>query len=198
MANAVSLVRDAVQLAALDSCGRARTLAVVAMEELAKARRLYQAAEVAWSMPLGLYGSPPEEAAIVWVPEPLRGDQEARAWVQEAEHYAAGLDDFWGRAHWGEEGDPVESASFEALASQRIAEKRGGLYVQRTGDAVSSPLEVEIEDVLGDLERVCKVLQMHLIEDHTRQQGASDPTRIDSAEDLHWALMKLMGAWPPP
>ncbi|MDT0528050.1 hypothetical protein RM555_03465 [Micromonospora sp. DSM 115977] len=30
---------------------------------------------------------------------------------------------------------------------------------------------------------------MHLIEDHTRQQDAPDASLMDSAEDLHWAVM---------
>ena len=30
---------------------------------------------------------------------------------------------------------------------------------------------------------------MHLIQDHTRQQDASVPSRIDSAEDLHWTIL---------
>jgi hypothetical protein len=43
--------------------------------------------------------------------------------------------------------------------------------------------------VSGDIQQAARVVQMHLIEDHTRQQDASDLSLIDSVEELHWAVM---------
>jgi len=51
MANAVALVEDAHALADRGSAGRAQALLVLAMEEVAKARWLYEAAEWEWSAP---------------------------------------------------------------------------------------------------------------------------------------------------
>lgn len=48
MANAVALVEDAHALADRGSAGRAQALLVLAMEEVAKARWLYEAAEWEW------------------------------------------------------------------------------------------------------------------------------------------------------
>lgn len=43
--------------------------------------------------------------------------------------------------------------------------------------------------IVEQIRRAAKVVQMHLIQDHTRQQEASVPSRIDSAEDLHWTIL---------
>jgi hypothetical protein len=48
---------------------------------------------------------------------------------------------------------------------------------------------VSADGVADVIRRAAKVIQMHLIEDHTRQQDAPDAGLIDSAEDLHWAVM---------
>nr|WP_250162116.1 AbiV family abortive infection protein [Micrococcus luteus] len=72
MANAVALVEDAHALADRGSAGRAQALLVLAMEEVAKARWLYEAAEWEWSAPLGLYGVQPHEPGLVRVPDGLR------------------------------------------------------------------------------------------------------------------------------
>ncbi|MFG1777754.1 AbiV family abortive infection protein [Micromonospora sp. NPDC049048] len=71
MANTVALVEDAALLASHDGPGRAQALIVLAMEELAKARWLYEAAEHQWTAPLGLYGLEPRPAGDVIVPEGL-------------------------------------------------------------------------------------------------------------------------------
>ncbi len=39
------------------------------------------------------------------------------------------------------------------------------------------------------IERVAQTVEMHLIEDHTRQQDAPASAAIDSAQELHWAVL---------
>ncbi|MGC0367636.1 hypothetical protein ABH922_005688 [Rhodococcus sp. 27YEA15] len=79
MANTVALVEDAALLASNDSPGRAQSLIVLTMEEFAKARWLYEAAEHEWTAPLGLYGFEPRPAGDVIVPEGLRSTRRPRA-----------------------------------------------------------------------------------------------------------------------
>lgn len=50
-------------------------------------------------------------------------------------------------------------------------------------------MDVPDKGVADDIRRAAKVIQMHLIEDHKRQQDSPDLSLIDSVEDLHWAVM---------
>ena len=190
MANAVALVEDAALLASHQSPGRAQALVVLALEELAKARWLYEASQMEWSAPLGLYGLAARSAHSVFVPEGLRTKRRPHAEkLQVAEQFASGLAGFWdpGRRH---EYYSLESlAMFEATAKQRNLDKQAGFYVDRSGTSITSPLQVPSGEVADDIQRAAQVIQMHLIEDHTRQQDASDLSLIDSVEDLHWAIM---------
>lgn len=190
MANAVALVEDAALLASNQSPGRAQSLVVLAMEELAKARWLYQAAEWEWTGPLGLYRQAPRPSGQVEVPEGLRSTRRPHAEkLQVAEQFASGLGGFWDPERRIEYYELPDLASFVATARQRNLNKQAGFYVDRSADIITSPLDVPDDGVVNDIRRAAKVIQMHLIEDHTRQQDASDPSLIDSAEDLHWAVM---------
>ncbi|WP_328414753.1 hypothetical protein OG470_21060 [Micromonospora sp. NBC_00389] len=65
------------------------------MEELAKARWLYEAAEYQWSRPLGLYGLEPQPAGDIVVPEQLRNRRLPHLTkLQTVEQYASGLGGF--------------------------------------------------------------------------------------------------------
>jgi AbiV family abortive infection protein len=161
MANAVALVEDAALLASNQSPGRAQSLVVLAMEELAKARWIYEAAQRDWNAEK----------------------------LQVAEQFASGLRGFWDPDRRIEYYELPDLASFEATAWQRNLDKQAGFYVDRSANLVSSPLHVSADGVADVIRRAAKVIQMHLIEDHTRQQDAPDAGLIDSAEDLHWAVM---------
>lgn len=188
MANAVALVKDAAVLASHESPGRAQSLIVLAMEELAKARWLYQAAEWEWTSSLGLYG--PRLAGPVLVPEGLRTTRRPHAEkLQVAEQFASGLGGFWNSDRRIEYYELPDLATFEATAKQRNLNKQAGFYVDRAGEVITSPLDVTGDGVADDIRRAAEVIQMHLIEDHTRQQDSPDPSLIDSAEDMHWAIM---------
>lgn len=190
MANAVALIEDAAVLATHESPGRAQALVVLAMEELAKARWLYQAAEWEWTAPLALYGQAPRAARQVEVPEGLRTTRRPHAEkLQVAEQFASGLGGFWDPARRNEYYELPDLKAFEATAKQRNLNKQAGFYVDRAGGTITSPLHVPGDGAVGHIRRAAKVIQMHLIEDHTRQQDSPDLSRIDSAEDLHWAVM---------
>lgn len=190
MANAVALIEDAALLAGHQSPGRARSLLVLSIEELAKARWLYEASEWKWTAPLGLYGQAPRPAREVRVPEGLRTTRRPHAEkLQVAEQFASGLGGFWDPSRRAEYYQLPDLATFEATAKQRNLDKQAGFYVDRAGDVVMSPLHVPADDVADGIQHAAKVIQMHLIEDHTRQQDCSDLSLIDSAEDLHWAVM---------
>lgn len=190
MANAVALIEDAAVLATHQSPGRAQALVVLAMEELAKARWLYKAAEWEWTAPLGLYGQGPRPAQPIDVPEGLRTMRRPHAEkLQVAEQFASGLGGFWDPGRRKEYYELPDLRAFEATAKQRNLNKQAGFYVDRAGETITSPLQVPGDGAVEDIRHAAKVIQMHLIEDHTRQQDSPDPSLIDSAEDMHWAVM---------
>lgn len=191
MANAVALVEDSFVLAEHDSPGRAQALIVLAMEELAKARWLFEAAEWEWSAPLGLYGTPPRPSLPIGIPERLRATRRAHSdKLMVAEQFASGLAGFWDHERRMEYYDLASLETFEATAKRRNLDKQAGFYVDRSGERITSPLHVPPDGVRDEIRRAAKVIQMHLIEDHTRQQDSPDPSLIDSVEDLHWVVMR--------
>lgn len=192
MTNACALVEDADFLAAHGSMGRAQALLVLAIEELAKARWLYEAAEYQWSRPLGLYGLEPQPAGNIVVPEQLRNRRLPHLTkLQTAEQYASGLGSFWDAARRIEYYQLPDLAAFESAARQRNLDKRAGFYVDRDDDVILSPLEAGPEGVPDLVVLSAQTIEMHLIEDHTRQQDAPDDAPVDSSQDLHWAILPL-------
>jgi AbiV family abortive infection protein len=192
MANACALVIDADALVEIESYGRARSLVVLGMEELAKAKWLYAAAEWEWSKPLGSYGDEPQPAGDVCVPDQLATtrlphDEKLKA----AEQFASRLSGFWDGESRGEYYWPEDLETFEGAAKQRNLDKQAGFYVDRDPTGVRPPLDMGDSDVPGLVTHAARVLEMHLIEDHTRQQDAPDSSRIDSAQDLHWAILPV-------
>lgn len=96
---------------------------------------------------------------------------------------------FWDSSRRHEYYSLPDLETFEATARQRNLDKQAGFYVDRSGASVTSPLHVPDGEVEADIQRGAQVIQVHLIEDHTRQQDAPDLSLIDSAEGLHWAVM---------
>lgn len=191
MANAVALIEDAAVLATHRSPGRAQALVVLAMEELAKARWLYEAAEGEWTAPLGLYSQAPRRDRPIEVPEGLRATRRPHTEkLQVAEQFASGLRGFWDPDRRMEYYELPDLGAFETTAKQRNLNKQADFYVDRAGGTVTSPLQVPDDGVVDDIRCAAKVIQMHLIEDHTRQQDSPHVNLIDSAEDLHLAVMQ--------
>lgn len=190
MANACALIEDAAVLADHSSPGRAQTLLVLAMEELAKARWLYQAAEYQWSRPLGLYGQAPAASGPIMVPEQLRTNSQPHLQkLQAAEQYASGLGGFWHADRRHEYYFPADLDTFESAARRRNLDKQSGLYVDRRGEEVLSPLAIPAGGIGDFIGLAAQAVEMQLIEDHTRQQDAPEGAPIDSSQDLHWVIL---------
>ncbi|WP_262014960.1 hypothetical protein [Micromonospora sp. Mcm103] len=64
--------------------------------------------------------------------------------------------------------------TFTATAKQRNLDKQAGFCVDRDGESITSPLAITAGDIANAIRRIAKVVQMHLVEDHTRQQDAPD------------------------
>jgi AbiV family abortive infection protein len=190
MANACALIEDATVLAEHGSPGRAQTLLVLAMEELAKARWLYQAAEYEWSRPLGLYGQAPAASAPITVPGQLRKKGQPHLQkLQAAEQYASGLGGFWDADRRHEYYFPADLRTFESAARRRNLDKQSGLYVDRRCEEVLSPLAIPADGIGEFIALAAQAVEMQLIEDHTRQQDAPEGAPIDSSQDLHWVIL---------
>lgn len=190
MANACALIIDSDLLARYGSVGRARSLVVLGMEELAKAKWLYDAGSYEWSRPLGLWGRAPAPAGDVQIPVQLTITRLPHTEkIGTAEQYAAELPRFWGR--WDEYILPRNLDAFEAAAEQRNLDKQAGFYVDRVDSVISSPLDIPDDGIDRLIEHAAQVLEMHLIEDHTRRQEARTPDLIDSSQDLHMDILHL-------
>lgn len=126
----------------------------------------------------------------VEVPEGLRTTRRRHTEkLQVAEQFASGLDGFWDPGRRLEYYELPDLDAFLHTAQQRNLNKQAGVYVDRSGETITSPLQVPGHGIGDDIRRAARVIQMHLIEDHTRQQDCTDHKLIDSAEDLHWAVI---------
>lgn len=191
MANSCALVEDAALLAASGSPGRAQSLLVLAMEELAKARWLYEAANWEWSAPLGMYGQEARPAGEVVVPDQLASRRLAHTdKLAYAEQFASGLAGFWNADRRSEYYFPADLETFDAAAKRRNLDKQAGLYVDRDGEAILTPLEIPPGGVADFVVHAAQCIEMHLIEDHTRTQDAHDHSLADSVQDLHWVILE--------
>lgn len=172
MDNASSLIRDARLLLESGSFGRARSLTVLAQEELGKALWIYEEFEAAWST-----GS--AEPRVV-----DRLAMNGRSHIRKyASAYVFGyeLSEFWGHfdvdrytprdgeteeqmfARWRREAD-------EAANSANLA-KQAGFYVDRDANGeITSPSDVDEETIPDDLQTAAQVIEMMLIKDHTRMK----------------------------
>ena len=191
MANVVALIGDAHVLLNNDSPGRARSLLILAQEELARATVLYDTAVHAWE----------GEAETVELPPQLDPDRPGKTKphltvsknhhdkVTQAETYGHDLKPFW-----GDYSDWAESASgpMSRDPAEVDREKQAGFYVAAApsaGGRFESPLDVEPEPVAAELERVAQVAEMALISDHTRMQALGTAGSDDSVQDLHWIVL---------
>lgn len=191
VANACALLEDGAILAAHASAGRAQALLVLAMEELAKALWLYEAAQYEWSRPLGLYGQPPSPSGPILLPPEMSTRRLPHLQkLQAAEQFTSGLSGFWDASRREEHYFPADLVTFEEAARRRNADKQAGFYVDRLGDTILTPLSIPAEGIDSFVRKAAQSIEMHLIEDHTRQQDASVPDAIDSVQDLHWKVLR--------
>lgn len=197
MDNGSCLIADSRLLLQAGSFGRARSLTILAQEELGKALWIYDEFEAAWSCGL-------QDARTV---ERLR--EHGRRHIQkylEAATFGDELAAFWGDFS-AFESRPGETA-VEAIArldtegqSRRVQAERSarraniakqhGFYVDRDEHGhFLSPPDIGPGTVEADLQRAAQVIEMLLIKDHTRMKNQA-VTPYDSTHLQQYRLLPI-------
>lgn len=128
MLNIVALVEDAASLATHDRPGRAQALVILAMEELARARWLYEAAEREWTAPPGLCGLEERPALDILIPEGLGAVRRPHIEnLQLSEQLASGLVGIWSLKRRMENYERLDLETSTATAKQRNLRQAGWL-----------------------------------------------------------------------
>lgn len=171
--NASALVAEAGLLVKAGSLGRARSLTVLAQEELGKALWIYEAFQTAWNT--GDETAQPVPA--LW----RDGRSHTKKYLQ-AIVFGGELAEFWGdyshlrdRQQDGESWPETferEQREAEAQAKEANADKQRGFYVDYdpTTGRLSSPADTAPEAVAEDLQTAAQVVEMLLIKDHSRMK----------------------------
>lgn len=191
MDNASALIADAHLLLSVGSFGRARSLAVLAQEELGKAVWIYDTFESPWSTG---DGEPRRVARLdkhgtshvqKFLQAFVFGDELAYFWGQykDAEQPREGesYEDFWKRRE-----EEAEAAAKAAnLAKQR------GFYVDRDkAGVITSPTGIEAGTIAEDIRVAARVVEMLLISDHSRMKLFS-VTEYDSTHEQQFRLLPI-------
>jgi len=191
MDNASDLIADAHTLLEVGSLGRARSLTVLAQEELGKALWIYDEFYAAWNR-----GD--EDAAEV--DRLATHGRSHTAKYLEAVIFGDELAQFWG--DYNNIDQRREGESWEEMFERRRSEaaaaaveanqaKQRGFYVDRDADGfIHKPTDVEASEIDEDLQTAAQVVEMMLIKDHSRMKlDASTP--YDSTHDQQWRLMPI-------
>lgn len=190
LANSVTLLEDAVALQARNSFGRAQSLGVLAMEEMAKALWISNAAQDVWTAGSGQVTMPDEfeKNARKHPPkllEALLADTELSTfWGDYAETFESGLEGLVQHL-----ADAV-TATQEAVKELNLA-KQAGFYVDRQDGIVQSPTETTVDGLTISLPRVARVVEMLLIRDHSRMKFEMAAEDYDSTHDLQTRLLAI-------
>lgn len=186
MDNASALIADADLLLQAASFGRAKSLCVLAQEELGKALWIYDVFSSAWSA-----GSETPLAVEALSRDGLRHQKK----YLEAIVYGNELAMFWGdysslriiggdEASWKAEFTRRQTAAAAAAKEANLAKQRG-FYVDRDADgAIHSPSEAASPTIADELQSAAQVIEMLLISDHTRMQGARTPYDSTHAQQV--------------
>lgn len=192
MDNASSLIVDAVALLEHGSHGRARSLTVLAQEELGKALWIYETFEQSWS-------SGSEE--VREVPKLSTDGRRHAVKYMEAFVFGQELAAFWGEYRSYEYPEDDSQGGWNAFFAKRRSdaeaagqraneEKMAGFYVDldADGETVLSPSDIETGTISEDLQIAAQVVEMLLIKDHTRMQGLPGKPFDDTYEQQHRLL----------
>lgn len=196
--NATQKILDADLLEKNGSVGSAQALAVIAQEEFAKAVWIYSSFESAWTAA----ATEPRS-----VPEFNERERDHVAKNTDALLYGDDLDRFWGGVsdypHLDSMPWPGEPGWEEAVdASRKKSEARGGaanrakqagLYVGVNLQSMrtQTPSELDRVAVAEEIRRIAQVIEMMLINDHTRMAYDTEINLYESAQDLHRALLDV-------
>jgi AbiV family abortive infection protein len=171
MDNAASLISDAEVLLQFESWARARSLTVLAQEELGKAIWVYEVFQVAWNI---------GETSPRNVTELTQHSRAHTRKYLEAFVFGDELASFWGdydtalgRRRDGESWrEAAVSRAKEASAAATAAnrDKQSGFYVDLTADGIVSPAQVDQGSIAQDLQTAAQVVEMLLIKDHSRMK----------------------------
>lgn len=182
MDNATSLITDAHLLLGHGSFGRARSLAVLAQEELGKALWLYETFSQAWSdgddtpLTVDRLTAAGRKHAVKYMEAFVFGQELSAFWGDyETLYEDAPLDgsqEAW--TAWFE----VQRAKAAAAGKQANEDKMRGFYVdlQPKGDLLPTPGDSDSGTIADDLQTAAQVVEMLLIKDHSRMKlEASTP-----------------------
>lgn len=190
MDNASALIADAHVLLYVDSFGRARSLTVLAQEELGKALWIYDEFETAWS------------TGDETTREVSRLAVHGRSHVQkylEAVVFGDELAFFWGDSsrlrrpdgESREENHARRQREAEDAARQANLDKQAGFYVDRSdAGETSSPTTTQQGDIERELKTAAQVVEMLLIQDHSRMKMYAR-TPYDSTHEQQVRLLPI-------
>lgn len=190
MDNASALIADAHVLLGVESFGRARSLTVLAQEELGKALWIYDEFETAWSTG----AETTREVGRLAV----HGRSHAQKYL-EAFVFGDELAFFWGdssrlrrpHAESREENLARRQREAEDAARQANLDKQAGFYVDRGEDgAISSPTTIDAADIQAELQTAAQVVEMLLIQDHSRMKMYAR-TPYDSTHEQQFRLLPI-------
>lgn len=182
--NASQLVADARLLWDAGSYGRARSLTVLAEEELGKATGVYASFSQRWSD----RSDEPADLATGSARDHLAKYRAAYEFGRELEMFWGDdypdvpEDDDWERWH------TEQRAQGHAAAEQANKEKQRGFYVDLCGGVVSTPAQFDDAGVAEPLIRAAQVIEMMLIRDHSRMKYDT-PDAYDSTDELQWRVL---------
>ncbi|MFG2097311.1 AbiV family abortive infection protein [Streptomyces sp. NPDC048612] len=191
MDNASSLIADAHTLLSARSYGRARSLTVLAQEELGKALWIYDVFQADWSC-----GG---EALLVVDSLTRHGRNHTKKYL-EAVVFADELAEFWGDYSalptsatsyeaW-EQAHEKTQAEAEVAAREANLAKQRGFYVDRDANgAVLSPTATPAGTTAQDLQTAARVIEMLLIKDHSRMKTSATP--YDSTHPQQFRLLPV-------
>lgn len=192
MDNASALISDAHVLLGAGSYGRARSLTVLAQEELGKALWIYAAFEKAWSEG--------DESPRAVDALKQHGRSHAKKYL-EAVVFEDELSSFWGdysavrdEKRDGETWEQLwerQRAEAEAAATEANLSKQRGFYVDRdSSGALLSPTSIEPGNIADLLQTAAQVVEMLLIRDHSRMKLEA-VTPYDSTHDQQFRLLPI-------
>jgi AbiV family abortive infection protein len=194
MDNATCLIADADALLERGSFGRARSLSVLAQEELGKALWIYETFEGSWSAGAE---APMEVAKLK-----THGRHHASKYM-EAFVFGQELAVFWGDYDSLESPEEDSQEGWEVFFAKRKSkaaaagkrandEKMAGFYVDMdgTGETVLSPTDITPGTIAEDLQTAAQVIEMLLIKDHSRMKFYA-ATPYDSTHEQQRRLLPI-------
>ncbi|MBY8858038.1 AbiV family abortive infection protein [Nocardia sp. CA2R105] len=177
MTNVVGLISDAEVLLGRGSAGRARSLLILAREELARANAVYDTAQQNWSDGHGTSEFPAQHLSF----STKHPDK-----IEATDDYSRALGPFWG------DYDNIAPLKSPAQIQQLNKDKQEGFYVDSApgpGGRFGSPHDVDPGPVTAELQTVAQLAEMALISDHSRMKFGNQT--YDSTHDLQNDLLPI-------